>query len=242
MTKILSGLAFAAALSAPAAAQAQTPPPAPHQPRIVVAGEGESAVRPDMAWLSLSVLREGATAREALDKANEATAGVIAALKQAGIQDRDLQTTRLSIEPKYVYPQNNDGNQQPKIVGYQVSNALMVRVNELAKVGDLLDRAVTLGVNQGGGITFDNSNPTDAREAARKEAVADAKARASTLAEAAGAKLGPVLEIVEQPMVEAPIPMQPKVMRMEAADARVPVQPGENTYRVNVTVTFAIER
>jgi uncharacterized protein YggE len=236
MRKIVP-LALAAVLALPLGAQAQETPPTP---RIVVAGEGEVAIRPDMAWINLSVTREADTARAALDDANEAVAGVIAALKQAGIGDRDLQTSGLSIDPRYVYPQNNDGTQQPRIVGYQVTNSLTVRVRDLARVGEVIDRAVTLGVNQGGGIVFDNDDPKDAVTEARKRAVADAAAKARTLAEAAGVGLGRVIEIAESSPVDPPVPM-PKVMRMEAADAAaVPIEAGENTYRIQVRITYEI--
>lgn len=236
MQKIVP-LALAAALAMPFAASAQE---APRAPRIVVAGEGHAAIRPDMASLNLSVMREGDTARAALDKANEAVAGVIAALKQSGIADRDLQTSGLSIDPRYVYPQNNDGTQQPRIVGYQVTNSLTVRVRDLAKVGEVLDRAVTLGVNQGGGITFGNDDPKEAVTEARKRAVADAADKARTLAEAAGIALGRIVEITETSTAQPPMPM-PQMMRMEAADAKaVPVEAGENTYRIQVQVTYEI--
>jgi len=236
MRKIVP-LALAAVLALPLAAAAQETPPVP---RIVVAGEGEATVRPDMAWLTLSVMREADTARAALDDANEAVAGVIAALKQAGIEDRDLQTSGLSIDPRYVYPQNNDGTQQPKIVGYQVTNTLSVRVRDLAKVGEVIDKAVTLGVNQGGNIVFDNHDPKQVVAEARKRAVADAAYKARTLAEAAGVGLGKVIEIAESSPVNPPVPM-PKVMRMEAAsDAAVPIEAGENTYRIQVRITYEI--
>jgi uncharacterized protein len=237
MRKILP-LAFAAALMLPLAANAQEA--MQQTPRIVVAGEGEAAVAPDMAWLNLSVTREAKTARAALDDANEAIAGVIAALKQAGVEDRDLQTSGLSIQPRYVYPQSNDDNREPRIVGYQVTNSLTVRVRDLARLGEVIDRAVTLGVNQGGGITFDNDDPSEAMTEARRRAVADAVAKARTLAEAAQVDLGRVVEISESAPAEPPIPM-PKMMRMEAAqDAAVPIEAGENTYRVRVRVTFEI--
>lgn len=235
--RMILPLALAAALALPVAAGAQEAAPTP---RIVVAGDGQAAVAPDMAWLNLSVTREGKTARAALDDANQAIAGVIAALKQAGITDRDLQTSGLMINPRYVYPQNNDGTQQPRIVGYEVTNSLTVRVRDLARLGEIIDRSVTLGVNQGGGVTFDNDDPREAMSEARKRAVADAVARARTLAEAAEVQLGRVLEISESAPAEPPMPM-PKAMRMEAAqDAAVPIEAGENTYRVRVRVTFEI--
>jgi uncharacterized protein len=234
--RITLPLALAAVLAMPLAAAAQETPPTP---RIVVSGQGQAAIAPDMAWLDLSVMREADTARAALDQANEAVAGVIAALKQAGIEPRDLQTSGLSINPRYVYPQNNDG-QPPRIVGYQVSNSLNVRVRDLARLGEVIDRAVTLGVNQGGGIRFENDDPKEAIAQARKAAVAEAREKAQTLAEAAGVALGRVIEISESAPAMPPIPMA-KAMRMEAAqDAAVPIEAGENTYRVYVGVTYEI--
>lgn len=230
-------LALAAILAMPLAAAAQE---TPTTPRIVVSGQGEAAIAPDMAWLNLSVMREADTARAALDDANEAVAGVIAALKQAGIEERDLQTSGLSINPRYVYPQNNDGSQPPRIVGYQVTNSLSVRVRDLARLGEVIDRAVTLGVNQGGGITFDNDDPSEAVAQARRRAVAEAREKAETLAEAAGVTLGRVIEISESAPMQPPMPLA-KAMRMEAApDASVPIEAGENTYRVQVGVTYEI--
>lgn len=237
--RMIMPLALAAILAMPMGAAAQE---APATPRIVVAGQGEAAIAPDMAWLNLSVMRQADTARAALDQANEAVSGVIAALKQAGIEDRDLQTSGLSIDPRYVYPQNNDGSQQPRIVGYQVTNSLSVRVRDLARLGEVIDRAVTLGVNQGGGITFDNDDPKEAVAQARRRAVTEAREKAQTLAEAAGVGLGRVIEISESAPAQPPMPMA-KVMRMEAAaDAAVPIEAGENTYRVYVRVTYEIEQ
>ena len=237
--RMIMPLALAAVLAMPLGAAAQE---TPETPRIVVAGLGEAAIAPDMAWLNLSVMRQAETARAALDEANEAVAGVIAALKQAGIEDRDLQTSGLSIDPRYVYPQNNDGSQQPRIVGYQVTNSLSVRVRDLARLGEIIDRAVTLGVNQGGGITFDNDDPKEAIVQARRRAVTEAREKAQTLAEAAGVGLGRVIEISESSPAQPPMPMA-KVMRMEAAaDAAVPIEAGENTYRVHVRVTYQIEQ
>lgn len=237
MSLKLLPLAFAALLAMPLAARAADAQP---QPQISVTGEGEAAVAPDMAWLSLSVLRDADTAGDAMDQASKATADVIAALKQAGVEGRDLQTSNLNIEPRYVYPQNQDGSQQqPKLVGYRVTNSLMVRVRDLAKLGEIIDRSVSLGVNQGGGISFDNDDPTKALEEARRDAVKDAVAKATTLADAAGVKLGRILQITESGGAQPPVPMQAKAFRAGDA-AAVPIEAGENSYRVEVSVSFEI--
>lgn len=235
-------LLLAAALVLPHAATAQEAAPHRNPPRIVVVGEGEATLAPDMAIVSLAVMREAGTAREALDAANEAMAAVIAAMKEAGVEARDLQTSGLQINPRYVYPQGGDQEQQPRIVAYQVANTLSVRVRDIARVGEIVDRSVTLGVNQGGSISFTNDDPAAATTQARRLAVRDAVARATTLAEAAGVSLGPILELSEHSLTPPPMPMGGRAFRMEAAADAVPVEAGESSYRVQVSVTFEIGR
>lgn len=239
-TRIIA-LGLAAALALPAMAQAQTA-----QPRIVVSGEGEGTVAPDLATLSLAVMREAPTAREALDANTKAMAEVIAALKAAGIDAKDLQTSGFNISPRWFYPQNPDGspkNEPPRITGYDVTNGLSVRVRDLTKLGEVLDTSVTLGVNQGGQITFVNDDPAAFLTEARKKAMADAVSRAKTLTEAGGVAVGRILEISEQNFAPRPIPMmEAKAMMADAAGAPVPVEAGENAYRVTVNVTFEIKQ
>lgn len=228
-------LTLALALAAPAVAAAADQPP----PRIVVTGEGESTIAPDMALLSLSVMREAATAREALTANNDAMAAVISALQALGVAERDLQTAGVQISPRYDFTPKPDGTQEGRLVAHQVTNTLSVRVRDLAKTGEILDKTVSLGVNQGGGVTFTNDDPSKVMTEARKKAVADAIARATTLTEAAGVKLGRVLEISETSPVQPPIPMLQKFAARAAADS-VPIQAGENAYRVQVNVTFEL--
>lgn len=232
---LVLALASVAAL-APLAASAQqqaTPP------RIIVMGEGEAAAAPDMALLSLSVMREAPTARAALDANNEAMAAVIAAMKSSGIADRDLQTAGVQIQPRYNYLNKPDGTQVAELVAYQVTNTLSVRIRELARAGEILDKSVSLGVNQGGGIAFANDNPAPIIDEARRKAVTDALAKARTLADAAGVQLGRVLEITDMSYPQ-PGPIMDKAVRFEAAAGAVPVEAGENSYKVQVNVTFEL--
>ena len=240
MKRFVMPLALALSLAAPLSALAQAEPAAP---RIVVTCEGEATARPDMALVNLAVMREAATARQALDENSTAMNVVIAALKQSGIAERDLRTSGLSIQPRYDYPRNEDGSQTAKLVAYQVTNSLTIRVRDLAQLGAVIDDSVTQGVNQGGSITFTNADTGSIIERARRAAVADAMARAGTLADAAGVELGDILEISEQAAPPVPMPYGGRMMQMEAAaDASVPVEAGENSYLVNVTITFALER
>ena len=232
MIRTVLPLAAALSLSAPPAIAADQP-----SPRIQVSGEGEAALKPDLAVLTLSVMREADSAREAMSAANQAMEAVIAAMKEAGIAARDLQTAGLQINPRYEAKKHADGSQTSEITAYQVANTLSVRVRDIAAVGAVLDQAVTLGVNQGGGILFGNEDPASALTQARTAAVKDAIAKAGTLAAAAGVELGPIVEISEQAYNPRPMPY---MARAEMASGAAPVEAGENSYRVQVNVTFGI--
>ncbi|HEY5774530.1 MAG TPA: SIMPL domain-containing protein [Xanthomonadales bacterium] len=211
-------------------------------PRILVSGEGSADLAPDMAVLALTVTRQAETARAALDANSAAMNDVLAAMKAEGIAPRDLQTSGFSIQPNYLYPpqQPSGKREPPQIVGYTVRNGLTVRVREIGKVGAILDKSVSLGVNEGGNIVFTNDDPSAAISQARTMAMKDAMAKANTLAAAAGVKTGKLLEVSEQSYNPRPMPMAEMAMA-RSADA-VPVATGENTYRVTVNASFAIDQ
>lgn len=234
--KVFISALAAALMSLPVVAQAQTQQ---QSPRIVVIGEGESTLKPDLALLSLSVMREAATAREAMTANNDAMAKIVAAMKESGIADRDLQTAGIQIAPRYNYTNKPDGSQEAQLVAYQVTNTIAIRVRDLARTGEVIDKSVTLGVNQGGNITFANDNPEAALTEARKKAVANAMEKAKTLAEAAGVSLGRVIEMSEMNYSQPPAPILAKAYADGAAGA-APVEAGENAYRIQVNMTFEL--
>lgn len=226
-----------ALFSLPAAAQEERT----RQPVISVSGEGEAAIAPDMAVLQLSVVRDAKTAADALSANSAAMTDVLAAIKADGVAERDIQTSNFSIFPQYRHFEPKDGvSRPPEIIGYEVTNALTVRVRDLKKLGALIDTSVKLGVNQGGQITFTNDDPAAALSDARKAAMKEALAKAHTLTEAAGVKLGKVLEISENSGRPIAQPMMRMAMAKDAAPA--PVAAGENSYTVTVNVTFALEQ
>lgn len=122
--------------------------------RIIVTGEGEVSLAPDMAVVGLGVTSQAQTARDALTENNKAMADVIEAMKNAGIDPKDLQTSGFSIQPRYNHhaPGKNEEPKPPSIVGYTVYNNLTVRVRDLSRLGEIMDKSVTLGVNTGGNI------------------------------------------------------------------------------------------
>ncbi len=212
---------------------------------ISVSATGKSSIKPDMAIINLSVVRESETARAALDENNAAMAAVLAAMKEAKIEDRDLQTSNFSIQPRYFYPkQSSKGPQKPpQITGYVVSNSLTVRLRDLTRLGALIDESVTLGVNSGGAIQFVSSDPSSTIEMARKDAMKNAIAKARTLTQAAGVELGRILTINEG---SVRIPRARGLAQARAASSRVesavPVAGGENSYSISISVSWELNQ
>lgn len=235
---ICAAVAFFASASAPLAAGADEP-----VRTISVSGHGDAKGTPDRAHLSAGVVTEGRTAAEALASNSRAMNDVFAALKRLGIPDKNIQTSNFNVQPQY--PPYNPNGQQPErhIVGYQVTNTVTVTVDGVDKVGPVLDLLVKSGANESYGIAFDIADPKPLTEGARREAVAEAMAKARQLADAAGVHLGPILTINEGSYVQ-PIP----VMRREMAVANMaapapppPIAAGEETLSVDVSIVFEIQ-
>lgn len=218
-------LAFAAL---PALSQSALPPP-----QITVTGEGRVDARPDMASISIGVTTQARTAAEAMAQNSAQLALVLENLRGAGIADADLQTSNLSLNPNWT--QSSAG--QAEINGYVASNQLSVRVRALDRLGQVLDAAVKDGANTLNGISFGLADPEPALNEARKRAVADARARADLLTQAAGVGLGAVLSITEGGGMGA----QP-MFRMERAAMgdSVPVAEGEVTMSATVTLVWQL--
>jgi uncharacterized protein len=228
MHRILA-LAVGVALAAPVLAQE---PPAR---QITVTGMAEAEAVPDVATVTAGVETRAATAAAALAGNSEAMTRVFAAIEAAGIERRDLQTSQLGLDPVYA---PYDGSEEPqRVVGYQASNLVTVRVREVAKLGALIDAVTGAGANRLYGIGLEVSDPREQIDAARERAVADARAKAELYARAAGVSLGPVVSIRET----AEQPPGPVMMRAEAADAAPPVSEGTVTLSTQVEIVYAIE-
>lgn len=217
-----------------------TPVLAEELPRFVsVTGEGSVLVTPDMATISVGVETQGETAGAALRANSEAMAKVIAVLKGAGIDEKDIQTQAINLNP--VWDQNLTNEQGGSVIsGYAASNIVGIRVVELAKLGDVLDKVSAAGANTFNGISFGLVDPKPATDEARKAAVADARARAQLYVNAAGVKLGPVISISESP-VSFGGPVPGAMLRMEADSMAVPVASGEMNVTAQVGVVFGVE-
>lgn len=225
-------LALLALTAAPLAAQVAPPPPLPPA-TITVTGEGQVDVRPDMATITLGVETVADSANTALAENTAATSQVLEHLKAAGVAAKDMQTSDLTLGPRWDRPQ--DGPE--KVTGFVASNLVTVRVRDLNKLGGVLDAVVKNGANRFQGLQFGLSDPAPSRDAARRAAVADALARAKLYSEAAGLPLGPVQSLTEGFSGGGPRPM----MRMAADSASaVPLAEGEVSVTANVSMVFRL--
>jgi uncharacterized protein YggE len=236
---ILVAAALLTGCASTAFAQTATPPtPQTVNRTLSVNGSGKVFLTPDIAYITIGVHTEGATATEAVSDNNEQTQAVISALQSAGIAEKDMQTNNFSIYPQQQY---DDQGKPTGEVRYSVDNSVMVTVRNIDTIGDVLDTVVTAGANAINGIQFDVENKTAALTEARKAAVADARTKAQELAEAAGVELGDVQSISEYTS-GGPQPMYDMRAAAPAAEmaSSVPVQPGQMLVTLEVSVSFSI--
>jgi uncharacterized protein len=205
---------------------------------IVISGHGEVRAAPDFAILSLGVFKNAPTAKEALDANTEAMNAVIAALKAAGIDAKDIQTSNFMVNPRYDY-QNDGSASTPISHGFDVSNTVTVIVKQLGDVGRILDQAVSAGANQVNSISFGLKKAEMAMDEARKFAVIEAKRKADLLAQASGVTLGNIVTINEGGDAQP----QPQFMMREAAGAAkdVPIAQGQQVISSDVTIIWEIK-
>lgn len=205
---------------------------------ITVQGTGEVQARPDIAQVTLSVQTgPQPTAEQAMELLTTKFTNVLNGVKEIGIEEKDIQTTNLSLNPSYDY---RDGQQTLR--GYEASETIHVKVRDLTKTSSVLGRTTAEGVNQVGGISFTIDEPEELQEQAQKKAIDDAAQNAETLAKNLGVSLGRVKTFSSSETPKTP-PM-PFIERSLSADGRggaeVPVEAGEQTITSNVTITYEI--
>ena len=197
---------------------------------VTVTGEATVSVAPDTSIIRIGVTSQGKTAREASEANAKQMTSVLAAIKSAGIADKDVQTSQLSLQPQY---DPNKGG-AAHLLGFQVTNQVTVKIHDIDNLPGVLDRAIAAGANEMSGIEFVVSEQSKLLDEARSEAIADAHRKAEIYARAAGAKVGHVVAISEASTPAAPVAMQ--ALRASA----VPVAPGEQTLRAQVIVSYEL--
>jgi hypothetical protein len=261
-----SVLAFAllAAAAVPATAQ-PAPAPAvsplgPNSALLSITASGQSRRTPDLAMFNAGVVTQGKTAAEALAENNRRMEAVVAALRRAGVAERDIQTSSISLNPRYWYPEREammrarqmgeppappTEPQPPRIVGYDARNSVQVRVRRVGEMGRIIDTLASAGANEVHGPNFTMDEPRAALDEARTAAVAEARQRAELYARAAGMRVVRILSITE---AGGYYPVQDIMVTgsrgesLMSAPPPPPVAPGELTLGVNVSVQFELAR
>ena len=227
MMRVASCVMLLALLAAPAAAAEKL------EKLVTVSGEATVLAIPDQATIRVGVSSQAKTARAASEANAKDMSAVIAAMKDAGIPDKDIQTSSLSLQPQYDQKQNV-GN---RLIGFQVNNIVTIKLHDISRLAGVIDRAIAAGANEMSGIEFEMSQYAKLLDQARAAAVADARRKAELYAGAAGMKVGRVMAISEEGQA-APRPYAP-MLRAGAAVA-IPISPGEQTLRAVVTVSFEL--
>jgi len=232
-------LIAAAAISLPAVATAQTAVQV--QPitgtRLDISATGDVSRVPDVAIISTGVVTKAATATAAIQQNAQRMERVRAALRRAGIQDKDIQTSSLSLNPDYAYEQN----QPPRLTGYQASNQLSVRFRDIGETGKVLDALVSEGANQISGPNLTIDKPEAALDEARVKAIAAGRARAELYARALGMRVVRLLSVSESGGYAPPPPMPMAVMAMERGGADTKIDPGEQKIQASVSMSFELQ-
>lgn len=239
MRKILIGALMlgAATWTAPAIAQQASITQTIAGTRLDIDATGEVTRVPDLAIITAGVTTRSATATAAMQETAAKMARVRSALEAAGIADRDIQTSNVSLNPEYRYADN----QPPQLTGYNATNQLTVRFRDLAQTGKILDALVREGANQIDGPNLTIDQPEQALDEARAKAVAAGRARADLYARSLGLRVVRIVSVSES---QQNVPIQP-LMRMAVAAAAPPtptnIEPGEQKLQVTLSMTFELQ-
>jgi uncharacterized protein len=203
--------------------------------RIIVIGEGSISAAPDYARISGGVTTRAKTAKEASEANAKAMASVMAVLQSVGVEQKDIQTSRFSIQPVYTSP---GPNLEQRLTGFAVSNQVSVTIRQIDKVGEILDRLVAAGATDAGNVEFLHLDSSKTLDRAREAAMVDARRKAELYAHAAGLALGRVAWVTE----DSSSPLFAPKMAMRAVAGAAPIATGEDTLQVRITVGYEIAR
>jgi uncharacterized protein YggE len=211
-------------------------------PSLVIVGEAEQTGTPDVALLTVGVTQDRDTAGQALRATTQAVRSALEVVLKHGVESRDIQTSGLSVQPRYGrLTQRSGDDDRVVVIGYSASNQLTLRVRGIERIGELLDNVVAAGLNEIRGLSFDVADRAKLINDSRIRAVDDAKRKAMVYAEAAGIRLGDIINLQEESTGPQPRPTAARSGPLEAAGpARVPVEAGEVVLRVRVRITWRI--
>jgi len=203
---------------------------------VTVTGQGKASAKPDVATITIGVETRDAEASRAAEENDAQMARVMAALSEMEIADEDIRTVDYSIRPEIDYKDD-----EQRVIGYVVTNSVLVKIRDIDKVGEVLDAVTEAGANNVYGIQFTFDDPSALKEQARTEAMEEAKQKADALAQLAGVRLGRPRQISESITQASPYYLEAVyAMSERAAGGAAPVMPGELEVSVQVQVTYDI--
>ena len=206
-------------------------------PTLTMNGVGSAQIAPDMAEITLGVITEAKDAAKAHSDNAAQAARVQAAVKALGVAERDIQTTRYDFSPIYDVKDNG----RSVTTGYTVTNAVVVKVRNLANVGKVIDAALANGANRVDSLEFSASDPSAAKDAALADAARDARSKADAVARALGVRIVRILNVYADAQSPAPRNFMPMMMAKEAYDAGTPISAGELSFEASVNISYVIE-
>ncbi|WP_106626512.1 SIMPL domain-containing protein [Selenomonas massiliensis] len=206
-------------------------------PTLTMNGVGSAQIAPDMAEITLGVITEAKDAAKAHGDNAAQAARVQAAVKALGVAERDIQTTRYDFSPIYDVKDNG----RSVTTGYTVTNAIVVKVRNLANVGKVIDAALANGANRVDSLEFSASDPSAAKDAALADAARDARSKADAVARALGVRIVRILNVYADAQSPAPRNFMPMMMAKEAYDAGTPISAGELSFEASVNISYVIE-
>lgn len=213
---------------------------APQPPVLVVTGSADILVAPDEAIVRLGIVRQASAAQTAQDEANVYAQAIITAIGKLGVPANQIQTARVVLTPVYASG-NQDSRNPPRIVSYNATNTISVRLDNLSVAGLVVDAGLEAGANQLGGVQFGLRNDLPAREQALQQAVLEARSKGQVMADTLRVNLVEVLEVSEGGVSVAPRnEFAPSARLMAAADVATPVSPGQLEVHANVTIRYRI--
>jgi uncharacterized protein len=211
-------------------------PPGP--PVLIASGNASVMAVPDQATVRLGIVRQAAVAQTAQEQANTAAQEILNAVQKAGVSANQIQTARLVLTPVYA-PRAPESRDAPRIVAYNATNTISIRLDNLSIVGAVIDAGLKAGANQLEGVVFGLRNDLPSRQQALRQAVEEARSKAQVMAEAARVGLGEVLEVSEGGV--SILDHEPVFAgRVMAAAVAPPVSPGEIEVRASVTIRYRI--
>lgn len=214
---------------------------------VSFSGEGKVLAKPDIATVEFSIITEATTSKTAQDDNSKKSQKVTDFLNKQDIEDKDVKTTSYNIYPKYSYPgpviynQFPERSNEPKIVGYQVTQSFQVKVRDFDKLSGIVDGLVSVGVNNVNNLGFSVEDPEKLKSEARAKAIADAKKKAAELKNQIGIRLGKIVNFSEG-FGGYPVPYYLEAKSGGGVGGDGPsLPPGENEISVSVTLTYQIK-